>query len=106
MITINQGGNAPIELQFDIDIENTAVKLSALLYKKDWEIKRWSISDIDISGNTVILPMTEEETLDYPSGKAKLSVKILDNDSNIIFYDEIDCIIIEHTDKTPLIGLR
>lgn len=102
MITINQGGNTPIILTFDADI--TAPKFEASLHHPSVdEIKHWSKDDIEVEGVVVQLPLTEEETLNFPSGHGFiLSVKLLDEDGDVIFYDDEPVEISFRSDKTPM----
>lgn len=105
MIQINQGGNSPITLVFDAVI--SASKFEASLHHASVdEVKHWSIDDVTIDGAVVTLPLTEAETLLFPSGKGfLLGVKLLDEDGDVIFYDEEPVEIIYREDKTPMKGV-
>ena len=101
MIEIIQGGNSPITLEFDEPID--AVQFEASLYGFK-EFKHWSITEVTIEGATVILPIEEAESLEFPSGKCELSVKLLDSDNAIIFYAEEPAKVIYKADHTAMEG--
>lgn len=102
-IVINQGGNTPIVLEFDTDIESCCDKVSIFLAKADGsQIDHWSKSDVEIDGNVLTIPLYEQRTILYPAGLAYLCVKILDTDGIIVFYNDIICSIANRHDKTLL----
>lgn len=102
-MVINQGGNAPIILEFDTDIESCCDKISVLLAKIDGsQIDHWSKNDVEIDEKFLTIPLEEQKTILYPAGLAYLSVKVLDTDGNIVFYNDILCHIANKRDKTPL----
>lgn len=102
MLEIFQGGNAPISLEFDEDMEIKTNKLSASLHNQSIELKHWDKSDVILDGSVIILPILESDSLQFTNGKCKLSVKILDNDDDIIFYNEINARVIPKFDKTVM----
>lgn len=83
-MNIYQGSNSPIVLQFEEDISQI-LDFSAVLVPKyglrtDKDIgviKKWSAEDIEIyDNNTIILGLTQEETLAFPSITCNLEVKL------------------------------
>lgn len=103
MLIINQGGNTPIT--FNLSAPLQATKLEASLYHPAIpEIKHWSISDVLITNDSIVLPISEDESLDFPVGNCKLSVKALDYNDIIVFYNEEDVKIKFKFDKTELQG--
>ena len=80
---IIQGSNNPIVLEFDSPVENIT-DLSALLspkgiYRCDGSnnyVKHWRLDDVQKSGRTILLPLTQNEPLhirqsNYDSGRGK-----------------------------------
>ena len=100
MIRLRQGSNSPIFLDFDAPVE--AEKIEVSLHGVNTEIKHWSRSEVTINENVVSLPLTEEETLEFPIGSARLSVKLLDGDGDVIFYDDEKVEIDFSFDKTKM----
>lgn len=102
MITIEQGSNASLQLFFGENYSDCT--FSALLYNYKGSLKHWTTSDVTFDNNTVILPLTEAETLGFNSGRAKLSVKFLNTRGEIVFTEDEDVKIIYKQDKTRLIA--
>lgn len=102
---IKQGSTAPIVLTFDTDV-STASAISILLHDKYARaIKRWSEAEIIITDErSILLPLTEAETMGFPSGRAWLTAKMLDSDGDVIFFGTIECDIAETADKRILGG--
>ncbi len=94
----------PIVLSFNIIVsDSTAV--SILLYNSQGEIQHWSKDDVVFDDDyTIIVPLTEEVTMAYPNGRATLSVKMIDSDGHIKFFDEKEITIVYVEDKTRLEG--
>ena len=89
---IIQGSNAPIILKFPEG--TTYTDISVILYQDTHTLKRWNTHTI--IDNT--LKLTQEETLDFKSGIAKLEVKY--NNNGIYFCDVQSILIEERKDKT------
>lgn len=85
---IIQGSNNPITLTFDSDLSEIPTIVATLWLGKGGMVKRWDKTDMDIDGETAVLPLTEEETAALTGGNIALDVKGVDSDGNIIFWDE------------------
>lgn len=103
---IIQGSNNPIVLEFDSPVENIT-DLSALLspkgiYRCDGSnnyVKHWRLDDVQKSGRTILLPLTQNETLLFNPGRYELEVKWVEND-NVIFARVIMIQVEARTDRT------
>lgn len=78
-----KGQNAPLIILMNENVD--ATKVHALLYNVAGELKHWTTEDITIDENEIILPLSEEETLQFTAGRANLEVKLLDSDGYIQF---------------------
>lgn len=103
MLILRQGGNAPIVLDFNTDISGVS-EISVSLHNAYTELAHWDKPDMEISGSSVTLPVTEAASLRWQTGLATLSCKLLDEDGAIIFYDDVPSRIVETWDKTHLTG--
>lgn len=70
---IKQGSEDPITLTFNQDMEGTVAFIAVLTYLGK-TIKEYSLEDVKIDGNSVELPLTQEETLKFPYGQIELEV--------------------------------
>lgn len=105
MIEIYQGGNTPIIIEIEDDTMPIFTDLSASLYiDRLGELKHWSMEEMEIDGNQIILSMEQEETIRYPQGIAILSLKGSDEGDNVILYDEVAVEIKYKFDKTIVRG--
>lgn len=101
-INIYQGGNSPIILETPFDL-NTIEKIEASLWIFGIKLKHWSTDDIATEDNKfVILPINENETIGFKSGTGKLEIKMLNNQDEIILFDDITATILRKSDKTIL----
>ena len=67
------------------------------------ELKHWSTDDIITEDNKfVILPMNENETIGFKRGTGKLEIKMLNNQDEIIQFEDITATILGKSDKTRL----
>ena len=97
---IIQGSNNPIILEFDSPMEGIT-DFSAVLSYKGQSIKQWRLSDVQIEDVSIIMPLTQEETLAFPSDRLCLEIKWLNND-NICFAERIAISVEKRFDKTEL----
>ena len=97
---IIQGSNNPIILEFDSPIEGIT-DFSAVLSYKGQSIKQWRLGDVQIEDDSITMPLTQEETLVFPSDRLCLEVKWVDND-NICFAEKIIISVEKRFDKTEL----
>ena len=101
-INIYQGGNSPIILETPFEL-NTIEKIEASLWVFRTKLKQWSTDDITIEDNKfAILPLKENETLEFKCGKGKLEVKMLNNQGEIIQFEDIAATVLGKSDKTRL----
>lgn len=98
-----QGQNTPIRVRLggDIVFENITT-LHASLFKGSKELKAWSRADVEFDGNVMRLPVTEKETMAFPSGLVTLYVKALDQKGETIFWKHTSANIVEWLDKTEI----
>lgn len=87
METIIQGDNKPVVLEFDESLANVE-QFSAILYGSTTVLKEWGLEDISISGNTMKLPLTQEETMKISSQTVALEIKMVAN-GDIEFFETI-----------------
>lgn len=97
MESLIQGDNKPIKIEFDEPLVNVE-QFSAILSYESHEYKKWTESDIVISGNSISLPLTQKETLSIGSRYADLEIKLLAN-NDIEFFDIVRFQIISRKDK-------
>lgn len=101
-INIYQGGNSPIILEVPFDL-NTIEKVEASLWIFGTELKHWSTDDITTEDNKfVILPISENETMGFQCGTGKFEVKMLNNQDEIILFEDITATVLRKSDKTRL----
>jgi hypothetical protein len=100
---IYQGSNSPIVITFDAAIDGLK-DLSVGLYDKHQKpLKKWIMSDVTISGNEVICPLTQAETVAMHEGNATLLVKWSDSDGDVLFAQEATVYISPRADKIVLL---
>lgn len=92
---IIQGSNSAIVVSFDCDI-STASKVEAGLYHplphgKSEKLKEWHKEDITFYEETatIELPLTQAETLSFPTGACSLEIKALDSDEKVTLWNPI-----------------
>ena len=101
-INIYQGGNSPIILETPFEL-NSIEKIEASLWIFGTELKHWSTDDIITGDNKfVILPMNEHETIGFKSGTGKIEIKMLNNQDEIILFEDITATVLGKSDKTRL----
>ena len=94
---IIQGSNTPITLTFEEDVDFPSLVMS--LWKNNAELKRWNIEDMEISGDTINLPLDEDETCKFPEGKIVLQTKGLDKGENVVFWEDIELSVTSRKDR-------
>lgn len=93
-MVIIQGSNNPIVVNFDRDISQCpSVEVGLYLPKAHGylTLKEWHKADISFNENEayIELPLSQEETLSFPSGKISLEIKALDSDNSVVVFDTI-----------------
>lgn len=102
METIIQGSNDPLVL--DIENINEAEKISAVMASYGKVKKEWSRDDMRIQDDFLILPLSEEETLEFNRGVMDLDIKALDADGKVVFMDIVHYRVIDRVNRTRLTG--
>ena len=101
-INIYQGGNSPIILETPFEL-NSIETIEAYMWIFGTELKHWSTDDIITGDNKfVILPMSENETIGFKSGTGKIEIKMLNNQDEIIQFEDITATVLGKSDKTRL----
>ena len=101
-INIYQGGNSPIILETPFEL-NSIEKIEASLWISRTKLKQWSTDDITTEDNKfVILPLKENETIGFKCGTGKIEIKMLNNQNEIIQFEDIEVVILGKSDKTRL----
>lgn len=97
---ITQSSNLPLTIEFDAEID--CVDLSVLLSSCGQELRRWGLADVEILGNVMICPLTQQETAGFPPGTAVLEIKWLDKDGLTVFAEPVKLLIKKREDLTIL----
>lgn len=100
-MAIIQGSNSPITLIFSQDMSSIK-NFNASIWRGNTMMKRWSMSDINIVKNEIELPLTEKETLDFISGRARVEAKWLPEFGDIELANEVTVDIESRKDKTEV----
>lgn len=99
---IIQGSNWPITFRFSSNMESVQDISVSLYTKEKEELKHWSMEDLTISGAMVVAPITQEESMEFPSGDVSIEVKWLAED-DYIYHSTIKRTICAYRyDKTVL----
>lgn len=85
---IVQGTNVPLEVTFDSDVSEIPTLVATLWLKDGSMVKQWNKADMQIDGDTVYLPLAEDETAAIAPGFVALEIKGLDDASQTIFWEE------------------
>ena len=100
---ILQGSNNPLVLQFDASVENLPKLVVTLwsdrLSQSCHPLKMWEKADMDISGDTAVCPLTEQETAAFPQSTVLLDAKGLDGEDNTIFWEELRVDVMHRRDR-------
>ena len=96
---IIQGTNLPLVVTFDADVSETAALVITLWRRNGTELKRWTKNDMQITEDTVELPLTEEETAAFPEGYNTLEAKGLDEYGQTIFWEAMPLLVEGRRDK-------
>ena len=96
---IIQGTNIPLQITFDEDVSEINELVITLWRRNKVELKRWTKANMEIEEDTVILPITEEESASWPEGYNTLEAKGLDEDGLTIFWDKAPIMIEGRRDK-------
>lgn len=100
---IIQGSNEPVIVEFRVDHEIKKVDI-ALFDDQDNLVKDWSFDGGDITDNTVVASLTEDETMAFPCGILTLEVKWLDGNDSIWHGNVITVRCSKRSDKRQMLG--
>lgn len=82
-----QGTNIPLKIVFDQSVADIP-ELVVSLWKNRKLLKQWNKEDMNVEDDTVTLPLTEDETKDFPPGPSTVEAKGLTAFGQTIFWDE------------------
>lgn len=108
---IIQGSNNPIILEYDspvdkiTDISVVLTQKGSLQCNGSGYAKQWRMADVQKSGKTILLPLTQYETLSFMPGKYDLEVKWIENDS-IIFARVVTIYVEPRSDRTQFMNVK
>lgn len=108
---IIQGSNNPIILEYDspvdkiTDISAVLTRRSSLQCNESGYAKQWRMADVQKSGKTILLPLTQNETLSFMPGRYDLEVKWIENDS-IIFARVVTIYVEPRSDRTQFMDVK
>lgn len=94
-----QGTNAPIKVVFDTSVSDMLSIVATLWDARGKQLKKWETDDIDIQGDTIYLPLEEDETVNYAKGKVTLEIKGLNSSGTTVFWQEAKITVKDRKDK-------
>lgn len=96
-----QGSNVPLTIKFDSSVENLPKLVVTLWsdFRVGSPLKQWEKADMTISGDTVICPLTEDETASMPKTTLTVLAKGLDANDVTVFWDAYPLKVMERRDK-------
>jgi len=74
-----QGSNSPLRIRISGDVA-AMTNISVLLHDGTTDVKEWEMVDLTIEDGRIFAPLTEAETLAFPTGNLTLEVKWSDGD--------------------------
>jgi hypothetical protein len=95
---IEQGTNIPIEITFDMDVADLP-KLIVTIWRGSSCLKAWTKDDMQIDGRKVLLPLTEEETANFPTLGIRLEAKALNDMDQTLFWEAVNLTVGERRDR-------
>lgn len=100
---IVQSSNYPIVLQFAESVNLLAFKEIIIdLKSRSGIVKSWKKDEVIINEQYIIIPLTQKETAEFPVGKLTISMKALNDDGYICFFDETQITIKSYSNKKIL----
>lgn len=100
-----QGANNPLRVLFSESVESIPRLVFSLWYNDTRQdpIKIWQETDATISGDTALLPITEDETRQIEARPVYLLVKGLDKNGLTIFWNRYDMSVMDRRDRDILL---
>ena len=98
---IIQGSNNPLVVKFNTSVEGLPhLTVSMWTKPKDGQLlKLWWETDMTISGDTAICPLTEELTKRLPDAPVTILAKGWDENDETIFWDEKQVNVLNRNDR-------
>lgn len=93
-----QGTNVPIKIVFDMSVAGFP-KIVATLWSGTKLLKTWELEDMTVQGDTIYLPLDEDETRKFKKGKLRLETKGLNSSGQTVFWEEAIIEVGERKDK-------
>ena len=93
-----RGDNKPIVLEFD-ESPSGIDQISAILYRNDKIFKKWDASTAVVDGQTISLPLTQEDTMAISCERVQLEIKFATGNT-IEFFDIISFYVRQRRDDT------
>lgn len=88
---IVQGSNSPLVIKFDASVAAIPTLVVSMWCDKPGyaarPVKVWERSDMTISVDTALCPITEDETRALPDGSVTIEAKGLDGSGETVFWD-------------------
>lgn len=97
---ILRGSNDPIVIEIDdegIDFSEYP-RVTAVLSQKNLVCKHWIKEDMEFEDNFIILPLSEEDTMELPLGLVTLDIKGINN-RMIDFVDLVKFKVVDRPNK-------
>ena len=105
MLTLYRSSNAPIIFNFDINIESTP-NIEVCLYTDasyTQLIQKWTNDDLIVKEKYLIVPLTQEDTSNFPIGIGHLELKWLD-ENNFALFTKPHSILIKSLSNINILG--
>lgn len=93
-----RGDNKPIVLEFDESLSSVD-QISAILYRDDKIFKKWDASTAVIDGQTISLPLAQEDTMAIRCERVQLEIKLASGNT-IEFFDIVSLYVRLRRDDT------
>lgn len=93
-----RGDNKPIVLEFDESLSSVD-QISAILYRDDKIFKKWDASTAVIDGQTISLPLAQEDTMAIGCERVQLEIKLASGNT-IEFFDIVSLYVRLRRDDT------
>lgn len=105
MITLYRSNNAPIIFDFDTDTEQIQEIEISLFSDNNYTklVQKWTKDDVIFKDNYLIIPLTQQESKNFPTGIGHLDLKWL-NTSGFIVFTETQSIIIKSISNLNILG--
>lgn len=93
-----QGTNVPIKIVFDMSVAGFP-NIVATLWSGTKLLKMWELEDMIVQGDTIYLPLDEDETRKFKKGKLRLEAKGLNSSGQTVFWQKATIEVGDRNDK-------